>query len=87
LALTPIPKTAVGLPVVGGASKVTNPISYIGHKLFRGANLSFKVLGTNRLFGIAGRFVPFVGAALAVNDIAKIIEKQRKCYEKATKKN
>jgi hypothetical protein len=87
LALTPIPKRAVGLPVARGASEFTNPVSYVGHKLFRGANLSFKILGTNRVFGIAGRFVPYVGAAIAVKDVAQIIDKQGKCYEKATRKS
>jgi hypothetical protein len=75
------------LPVARGASEFTNPVSYIGHKLFRGANLRFKVLGINRLFGIAGRFVPYVGAAIAVYDVAQIIDKQAKCYEKATSKD
>lgn len=70
--LIPVPKRAVGLSVAKGASESTNVVSYAGHKLFRGANLPFKVLGTNRVFGIAGRASPWVAAALAGYDIYKI---------------
>lgn len=59
---------------------------YIGHKLFRGANLSFKVLGTNSIFGIAGRLVPAGAVALGVYDLARIMDKAAECYEKAIRK-
>jgi len=83
LALTPIDKRFV----TPGASGYTNPISYIGHKLFRGAKLSFRVIGTNRIFGIAGRLVPPVAVALTVYDLARIMDKAAECYEKATREN
>jgi len=77
--LIPVPKAQVGLTVTEGASKSTNVTSYVGHKLFRGANLPFKVLGTNRLFGIAGRASPWIAAAMAGYDIYRIAEKVSWC--------
>jgi RHS repeat-associated protein len=77
--LIPVPKRAAGLMVTQGASEYTNLTSYAGHKLFPGANLPYKVLGTNRIFGIAGRAMPWVAAALASYDIYKIAEKVSVC--------
>jgi RHS repeat-associated protein len=85
LANTPLPKRALGLPVTRGASEVTNPISYGGHRLFRGANLPFRVLGTNRIAGVLGRMAPLAGLALTAWDFSKIMEKTNDCYNRETK--
>jgi RHS repeat-associated protein len=77
--IIPVSKAAVGLPITPGASRFTNVVSYLGHELFPGANLPFKLLGTNRIFGIAGRASPYATAALLAYDIYKIAEKVRWC--------
>ncbi len=70
--LIPVSKSAAKLPITAGASEYTSVVSYVGHTLFRGANLPFRILGTNRIFGIAGRASPYIGAALIGYDVYKI---------------
>jgi RHS repeat-associated protein len=71
----PIPKRWVGLPLAGGpkASKVTNPISLIPHKLGVKINMPSGILGTKRLFGALGRANVFVGSVLFAVDATSII--------------
>ncbi|ATQ68803.1 MULTISPECIES: RHS repeat-associated core domain-containing protein [Methylosinus] len=69
----PIPKSMLGLPVVGKASPNTNPISYLGFLLGESEpRLPYRVLGTTRVFGIMGRAVPFVGVGFAAYDVISI---------------
>lgn len=57
---------------VAGASTYTNPISYGGFKFFPEARLPFRVLGTNRIFGVLGRLNPWIGAGLLAYDAYNI---------------
>lgn len=68
----PIPKSLVGVPVIGNSSTVTNAISLIPHKLGIRANMSTRILGTTRVFGALGRANVFVGAGLLAWDAASI---------------
>jgi RHS repeat-associated protein len=84
LANAPLSKRALGLSVTGGASEVTNPISYAGHRWFRGANLPFRMLGTNRIAGVLGRLAPVAAIAMSAWDFAKILDKTNDCYNRVT---
>lgn len=70
---TPIPKAWFGVPTVMGASRNTNLLSYFGF-----ANpaidyrISTRILGTTRVFGIAGRAMPFIGTGIMVYDAGAI---------------
>ncbi len=77
--LLPVPKSQVGFKVAMGASETTNVTSTVGQKLFRGAKLPFKLFGTKRIFGMAGRASPWVAAAMAGYDIYRIAEKVSWC--------
>lgn len=77
--LLPVPKKLARLLVTPGASDRTNVVSYGGHLLFRGANLPYKVLGTNRIFGIVGRANILVAGGLAAYDIHQIANKVSVC--------
>jgi hypothetical protein len=73
LAATPIPKSLIGVPTLPGSSKFTNPLSYIGFlNPSLDVRLPVRILGTTRLFGIAGRAVPFIGEGLLLYDAASI---------------
>jgi RHS repeat-associated protein len=61
----PVSKILLGVPVVGNASSTTNVLSAVGHKYFRNQSwtkLPRQIMGTNRVFGLAGR----LNASLAV---------------------
>jgi RHS repeat-associated protein len=70
---TPIPKRWLDVPILPGASHFSNPLSVFGHLIppinYR---LSTRILGTTRVFAIAGRSVPYVGGALLVYDATAI---------------
>jgi len=68
----PIPKRWVGLPVLPGASSFTNATSLIGFKLFPGLKLGTQILGTNRVFGLAGRASAIGGGVMLVYDASTI---------------
>lgn len=68
----PISKQALGMKVLPGASRFTNPISLFGHFAFRGANLPFRVLGTRRVFGIFGRANIVVLSAFVTYDVTSL---------------
>ena len=62
-AVIPIKKSVFRLPQgLGGASKYTNTLSVFGHFKYKNAKLPFKLFGTKRAFGVAGR----VGGPAAV---------------------
>jgi RHS repeat-associated protein len=71
-AAIPIYKPWAGLPIVGRASRFTNALSLLGHYYFRGDKMSFKLLGTNRAFGAAGRANVVAGAGVAAYDMTSI---------------
>lgn len=68
----PIEKAARGLPVIMGASKYTNLISYTGFKLAPGLKIGTRILGTTRLAGIVGRANVLLAAGLAAYDATSI---------------
>ena len=68
----PISKKALGIPVIGPSSKTTNILSYLGLKIAPNFRGPIRILGTNRIFGIAGRAVPYLGMAIATYDAASI---------------
>jgi hypothetical protein len=68
----PLDKQKRGLPVLGGASRYTNPISYLGHKYFPNARLKTRILGTTRVFGILGRINLIAGVVLTAYDVISI---------------
>ena len=67
----PIPKAAVGLPVLGGASSSTNLLSYFG-RFTSNPKLGMQILGTNRLFGLLGRLNLALGVGLLTYDAVSI---------------
>ena len=70
----PLEKRTLGLKNAFGASPFTNVIGYGGHVLFPDAKFeSLKVLGTKRVFGVAGRVAARVAPLLLVFDAAKIV--------------
>ncbi len=72
-AMTPISKSLMGVPILPGASRFTNPISALGFYLpSLDARIGMRILGTTRIFGIAGRAVPFVGEAFLAYDVVSI---------------
>jgi hypothetical protein len=62
----------VGLPVVGEASRFTNPINYLPFKTPIDFRLPKKVLGTKRLFGFLGRANLVLGVGLLAYDATSI---------------
>jgi RHS repeat-associated protein len=68
----PLYKPWLGLPVLGGASEYTNPISYFGFRFFPNVTVGTQILGTARLFGILGRLNIIVGSALLAIDATEI---------------
>jgi RHS repeat-associated protein len=68
----PLSKEWLGVPTMPGASKYTNPISYLGHQLLPEARIGTRILGTTRIFGILGRVNPYIGAGLLVYDAVSI---------------
>ena len=66
-------KRAAGIPIAGeGASANSNALSYFGLKAFPGAKIGRQVLGTNRMFGLAGRLNIALGVGLASYDLTSI---------------
>ncbi|MCG8360295.1 MAG: RHS repeat-associated core domain-containing protein, partial [Kiloniellales bacterium] len=78
---TPVYKPAIGLPVLSGASRYTNPISLIGHVTSTNPKLGTKVLGTGRVFGILGRANIVLGAGLLTYDTVAITDCVLECLE------
>ena len=68
----PVPKSGVGLPVLGGASSSTNLLSYVGMRFTSDPKLGTQVLGTNRLFGLLGRLNLALGVGLLSYDLMSI---------------
>ena len=65
----PLYKPAIGLPVVGNASRFTNPISLAG---LGGPRISRAVICTTRVFGIVGRLNVVGAVAFGVYDAYSI---------------
>jgi hypothetical protein len=69
----PVNKRVLGIKVLPGASKFTNPISLLGHLIFgRFLNFPRRVLGTRRVFGVLGRANIIVLSAFVIYDITSI---------------
>lgn len=60
---TPIPKSALGMPTIRGASTHTNAISASGQVTGYNPKIGTQILGTNRVLGLLGRLnlVAFTG--------------------------
>lgn len=69
----PIPKRLFRIPVVGNASSVTNPISHFGLRVFPNLKSPVRLLGSNRVFGIAGRANILLATGLASYDATSIL--------------
>ncbi len=71
-----IPKSWIGVSstLMGGSNESTSLAGAIGLKLFGSAEprLPIRVLGTTRVFGLAGRVAPVISGALLVWDVASI---------------
>lgn len=68
----PIYKPLLGVPTLKGASKVTNFISAFGLFKYQGLKMPFRLLGSNRVFGVAGRVSAVAGSGFAAYDITGI---------------
>ena len=68
----PIYKPLIGVPTLRGASKVTNFISAFGFFKYRGMKMPFRLLGSNRVFGVAGRATAVAGSGVFAYDITGI---------------
>jgi RHS repeat-associated protein len=68
----PLYKPWLGLPVLGNASRFTNPLSYAGLQRFPNLKVPFRLFRTNRLFGLLGRANLVVGLAFLTYDISSI---------------
>jgi RHS repeat-associated protein len=68
----PIPKSLVGVPVIGNSSRFTNAVSLIPHKLGIRLNTGMQILGSGRVFGVLGRANVIVGSAMLAWDAASI---------------
>jgi RHS repeat-associated protein len=80
--VAPIPKPALGLPVLPGASKITNLTSLFGMLLPKDPLMGGNILGTKRLFGLAGRLAtPAVGICSALGQAGKTLECVWTCME------
>ena len=71
-AATPLYKPWLNVPVIGNSSAFTNPVSYVGLRHFPGTKMGVRVLGTNRVFGLAGRANVFVAGGLALYDAVSV---------------
>jgi RHS repeat-associated protein len=69
---TPIPKKALGMPVIKGASSFTNPISLLGHSMADQPRLPINILGTNRLCGTLGRVNAYSAMAFGIYDSSAV---------------
>ena len=58
--------------MVGNASRFTNALSAFGHYKFRGVNIPFRLVGTNRAFGAAGRLNLAAGAGVGAYDLTSV---------------
>src|SRR6266851_9310711 len=67
----PLPKTWLGLPVLGDASKFTNLWSLVGFQ-FPHVRISRRILGTRNVYRIIGRVHLFLAAGLLVYDVLAI---------------
>jgi hypothetical protein len=69
----PVSKRLIGVPVVGTASDITNALSAIGLKYFPNLKIGRQVLGTNRVFGLAGRLNLVAGVGFLSYDVTSIV--------------
>ena len=69
---TPIPKRALGVPTLLGASPFTNPIGILGRRMFPNATVSGRILGTRSLAGIFGRANSLLAAGIFSYDLTTI---------------
>jgi uncharacterized protein RhaS with RHS repeats len=81
---TPVPKSAIDVPVVGNASKTTNAISAAGLKAAPNVKMpGGRAFGSNRLFGVLGRANLILFSGLMVVDSAAIMV----CVEQCAREN
>jgi RHS repeat-associated protein len=64
----PIPKKLLGLPTLPGTSKLTNPISFLGLKYFRGTRLPQRVFGSPSAARAVGRANVILATGLLIYD-------------------
>lgn len=67
----PLPKTWLGLPVLGEASQFTNLWSLLGF-LFPNMRLKRRMLGTRNVLRILGRLQFFIGIGFIIYDLFSI---------------
>ena len=67
----PLPKTWLGLPVLGEASKFTNLWSLVGFQ-FPHVRIPRPILGTRNVYRIIGRVHLFLAVGLLVYDVLSI---------------
>lgn len=68
----PIPKSAIGVPRLGGASANTNLLSRFGQGFTSDPKIGTQILGTNRIFGLLGRLNLALGVGLLTYDAVSI---------------
>jgi RHS repeat-associated protein len=77
----PVDKTGRA-PILGGASRFSNPISFYGPRIY-GSNpkIGTQILGTNRWFGLLGRLNLVLGVGLASYDLTSILMCMDECLK------